>query len=88
MAGGDPAPEYLLDRFFRDLGRPYRLYEAENSAALSQAVADVGRLQNLPLRYLETLPRDNLASACYSLACLATLLLLVARLKEVDTWAA
>lgn len=88
IAGGDPAPEYLLDQFFRDLGRPYRLYEAENSAALSQAVADVGRLQNLPLRYLETLPRDNLASACYALACLSTLLLLVARLKEIDTWAA
>lgn len=83
--GGAP-PEHLLHTFFSDLGVPYHLYEAESPDALQQAIADVGKLENRPLRYLEAQPREALSPACYAFAAVGTLLLLGARLAEVRTW--
>lgn len=83
---GDVAPEYFLDQFFRDLGTPYRLYEADNPQALEAAIGDVSSLQNLPLRYLEPQPRRELAPWFDSLALVAALALLAARWLERTRW--
>lgn len=83
--GGRP-PEYLLHEYFSTLGVPYHLYEAESSDALAQAIEDVSKLQNLPLRYLEPQPRTELAPACWWIALLGGMLLLGARLLEVTIW--
>lgn len=84
--GFDPAPEYFLNEYFRDLGVSYRLYEADTPDALARAIADVSRLQNQPLRYFETPPREDLAGLCLAIALAGSLLLLLARSLEVSAW--
>ena len=85
-AGFDPAPEYFLNEYFRDLGVPYRLYEADTPDALARAIADVARLQNQPLRYRETPPRQDLGGLFIGIAFACSLLLLAARTFEVPAW--
>jgi mxaC protein len=93
MRGQDPAPadadavpEYFLHRFFESLQLPYRAYEADNPEALQEAIADVNRLENLPITYLDTLPRRELSSPVYAAALVAVLLLLAANLAEIRRW--
>ena len=83
---GDVAPEFFLNKFFQDLGTPYRLYEADNPQALEAAITDVSSLQNLPLRYLEPQPRRELAPWFDALALLGALTLLAARGLERRRW--
>jgi mxaC protein len=64
-------PERHLHLFFQSLGIPYRAYEAETPESLQHAMADIGRLENLPMRYTETYPRRELRGACFALAALA-----------------
>lgn len=85
-AGPDLAPEYHLDLFFRDLGVPYRLYEADNPRSLEKAIDDVSRLQNMPLRYIEQQPRRDLYALAYWLATACALALLAARVLELRRW--
>lgn len=84
--GADVAPEYHLDSYFRDLGVPYRLYEAESPQALAQAIADVAALHNLPLRRSEQPERQSLSPWLDALAFMALLLLAWMRSLELDAW--
>jgi mxaC protein len=86
-ANADTVPEYLLHRFFASMGTPYRAYEASNTDALQQAIEAVSRLENLPITYLDTLPRRDLAPLCFGAALAAVLLLLAASLLEIRRWA-
>ena len=83
----DTVPEYLLHRFFESMGTPYRAYEASNSDALQQAIEAVDRLENLPITYLDSVPRRDLAPLCFGAALAAVLLLLGASLMEIRKWA-
>jgi mxaC protein len=93
MAAGDSAaaaesvPEMLLHQFFQSLETPYRAYEAADSQALQRAIADVSRLEKLPIIYHDLVPRRELAPYAHALALLAVLLLLAARLTEIRRWA-
>lgn len=82
----DVVPEHFLHKFFQSMGTPYRAYEAENPEALEQAIGDVNRLENLPIRYRDVLPRHDLAGACYAVALLCALGLLGARFLELRQW--
>jgi mxaC protein len=75
-------PERYLHAFFSDLGIPYRVFEAENADAVREAIAEIGRLEASPIRYEERIPRRDLARACYAMAGLALLVLLLAKLAE------
>ncbi|SMF96629.1 mxaC protein [Methylomagnum ishizawai] len=77
-------PERHLHLFFESLGIPYRAYEAENPEALGRAMADIDRLENLPLRYTETHPRQPLDVYAYALAVVALAGLAVAKCSEVE----
>ncbi len=79
----DAVPEYFLHRFFESLQVPYRAYEADNPEALEKAIADLNRLENLPISYLDTLPRRDLAAWAYAAALAAVLLLLAAQWAEI-----
>lgn len=81
-------PEYLLHEYFQSLGVPYRAFEAENPEALQHAIAEVERLENLPLHYLEKLPRQDVSSYCYGAALVFLALLLGAKFLEVRSWPA
>jgi mxaC protein len=79
----ESVPEMLLNRFFESLETPYRVYEASDTEALRQAIADVNRLENLPMRYQELVPRRDLEPWCHALALACVLLLLAAQRMEM-----
>jgi mxaC protein len=79
----ESVPEMLLNRFFESLETPYRVYEAGNTEALRQAIADVNRLENLPMRYQELVPRRDLEPGCHALALACVLVLLLAKGLEL-----
>jgi mxaC protein len=83
----DTVPEHRLHRFFESLGTPYRAYEADNDKALQKAIDDVNRLENLPITYLDTVPRRELAPYGHAVALLCVLVLLAAQMLEIRRWA-
>jgi len=86
-AAAESVPELMLDRFLRSLETPYRAYEADNPEALQAAIADVNRLENLPITYLDLVPQRDLAPWCHATALACVLLLLGANLAEIRRWA-
>jgi mxaC protein len=76
-----------VHRFFKSLPTPYHAYEAESPDAVARAVAEVDRQQNLPLDFTERVPREDWSGACYLLAALACLGLLVHRAWQIRSWA-
>lgn len=80
------APEQLVHKFFADTGVPYRAYSAENPNALREAIAEVDKLQNLPIRYQDVVPRRDLSARCFGVALALVLALLAAKLAEVQRW--
>jgi mxaC protein len=79
----ETVPEYFLHQYFKSIGIPYRAYEAENPADLKRAIADVDRLESLPIATTDTLPRRDLSQHCFAVALACLVLLLGARLLEV-----
>ncbi|HSE11091.1 MAG TPA: vWA domain-containing protein [Rudaea sp.] len=77
-----------MHEFFESLGSPYQMFEVTSAEGLERAVAEVGRLTNLPTRYEEHLPRKDLAAPLFGLALLCIVALIGARLLEVQTWQA
>jgi mxaC protein len=85
-AAAESVPELMLHRFFESLQTPYRAYEAADSEALKQAIADVNRLENLPITTHELVPRRELTPSVSALALLGVLLLLGASWLEIRQW--
>lgn len=73
------APEMALHRFFQTLQTPYRVYQAEDPESLSRAVADVERQQNLPLDFLEQIPRQDYSRIFLAVAAFSCAMLLLYR---------
>ncbi|HSV59066.1 MAG TPA: vWA domain-containing protein [Variovorax sp.] len=83
----DTVPEYALHRFFETLETSYRAYEASDPEALKQAIDAVDRLEKLPITYLDTMPRRDLAAHMFAVAFGCVALLLAASLAEIRRWA-
>jgi mxaC protein len=83
----ESVPELMLNRFFESLETPYRAYEAGNGEALQQAIADVNRLENLPIAYFDLVPQRDLAPWCHGVALVCVLLLLAANVAGLRRWA-
>ncbi len=79
-------PEYFLNEYFESLEIPYRAFEAENPNAMEKAIAEVERLENLPLPYREKLPREDWSGGFFGAALGLLALLMAARTLEVKTW--
>ncbi len=62
------APQQAWHRFFADSEIPYRVYTAEDPQGLQAAIADISRLQNLPILYQDVVPRQDLAKYFYRAA--------------------
>lgn len=77
------APERHLDLFFKSLGVPYRAFEVESAEATEEALRQIDRLERHPLHYLEKLPRTDLSASVFTLALVATALLVAAKLAEI-----
>jgi len=78
--------EVAMHRFFRSLSTPYHAYQASEPKELEQAVADVGRQQNLPLDYLERVPRQDYDRLCFAAGALACLGLLAFSVVQLRSW--
>ena len=85
-AHADTVPELFLDRFFKRMGAPYRAFEADDPQALERAVAEVNRLENLPITITETIARRDWAGFAYAAALAGVLALLAARALELKSW--
>ena len=80
------APEQQVHAFFSGMGLPYRAFSAENPSALKDAIAEVDKLQDLPIRYQDIMPRTDLSGWCFGAALAGMLAVLAARVAEVRTW--
>jgi len=78
--------EVALHRFFSSLTTPYHAYQAAEPKDLERAVADVGRQQNLPLDYLERVPRKDYDRLCFALGALASFGLLLFSAVQLRSW--
>lgn len=78
--------EVALHRFFQGMGTPYHPYQVSEPKDLVQAVAEVGRQQNLPLDYLEQVPRRSYERVCFALGALACLVLLGFSALQLRSW--
>lgn len=88
-AGGgrdDIAPARVLHEYFQSLETPYRVFDAEDPNALAAAIAEVNELQSLPIRYLDVIPRKNIADWCYVAAMGLIAVLLLAERLEIRRW--
>ena len=79
-------PERALHEFFSGMGSAYRAYTAESPEDLERAIADVNRLQNLPVRYRETIGRRDLSGLCLAVALGGLGILVTAKLMERSAW--
>ena len=79
-------PEYFLNEYFKTLDAPYRAFEAENPDAMEKAIAEIERLENMPLDYQEKLPRQDVSSGFFILAAGLLSLLISARFMEITEW--
>jgi len=86
VSAEDVAPEQLVHKFFSEMETPYRAFAAENPEALQNAIAEVDKLQNLPIRYTDIIPKRDLSDVCYGIALVLTLLIAAAKLIEVQQW--
>jgi mxaC protein len=71
-------PELYLHRFFSSLNISYQAYEAENPDAMQKAINDINGLEQMPLHYLQAIPKQDLSGLCYRwltvlIACLLAL---------------
>jgi mxaC protein len=73
-----------LHAFFRSLGIPYRGFEASDPGAIAAATEAIGRLENQPVTYHETVPRVGYEGLCYASAAVFLLIVLLSRLAERD----
>ena len=80
------APAQIVHKFFSEMGLPYRAYSAEDPEALREAITEVSKLQNLPIRYSDIVPKRDLSNRCYGVALVLSLLMLMAKILEIRVW--
>jgi mxaC protein len=83
---GDSIAEVALHHFFQSLGTPYHAYQAAEPKDLTQAIADVGRQQNLPLDYAEQVPRQDYDRWCFAVGALMCAVLLAFSAVQMRSW--
>lgn len=78
----ETTPARTLHAFFQTLRTPYRLFNAEDPDALATAVAEVNRLQSLPIRSFDVVPRKHVSAMFFAFG--VTLLLCLVALESVE----
>ena len=66
--------------------KPDRAYQAEEPKDLARAVADVERQQNLPLDFLEQIPREDYSRIFLAVAAFSCAVLLMYRSMLLRSW--
>jgi len=82
----DMAPARVLHEYFETLETPYRAFDAEDPNALAAAIAEVNDLQSLPIRYVDVVPKKNIATWFYVAGMALIAMLLLAECTEIKRW--
>jgi mxaC protein len=82
----ETAPARTLHAFFNTLETPYRLFDAEDPSALATAISEVNRLQSLPIRTFDLMPRKHVAGVFYALGLVLLSVLVVLEFLEKKRW--
>lgn len=79
--------EVALHVFFQGLDVPYRVFQADDPESMAAAVAEIDKQQNLPLSYLERVPRIDYSKHALAMAAIGTLLLAGMSIFRLERWA-
>jgi len=79
-------PELALHRFFQSLPTPYNAYQADHPDDLARAVRDLERQLNMPLEFLEAVPRRDFSRVFVVIAALACAAALAYRALALRSW--
>jgi len=82
----DTSAEAALHRYFQTLATPYRLYQADDAAAMAAAMSEINKQENLVTSFEERLPRQDRSVLCFAAALALCLALLLLRLAQVRNW--
>lgn len=82
----DIAPARVLHEYFMTLETPYRAFDAEDPSALAAAIAEVNELQSLPIRYIDIIPKKDIANWFYAAGATLVSVLLIIELLEIRRW--
>lgn len=82
----DIAPARVLHEFFESLETPYRAFDAEDPNALAAAIAEVNELQSLPIRYVDIVPRQEVANWFFAAGMVLIAILLAVDRTEIRRW--
>lgn len=82
----EAVPEYFLHKFFQSMGNSYQAFEAEDPQAMERAIAEIDRLENLPIRFTEIVAKQDLSQRFYGAALSACLLLLAFAAVQLKEW--
>ena len=78
--------EIALHVFFQQLDTSYRVFEANDPESMKASVQEIDKQENLPLRYLEPVPRVDFSHWFYAVAllgCLAVAALSTLRIQTL-----
>jgi len=79
-------PSQLVHNVFSRTGLPYRALPAEDPTALQQAIAEVDKLQKLPIKYQDIIPRRDLSKWFFGFAACLASVLFIAKISEIQQW--
>ena len=82
----DIAPARVLHEYFETLETPYRVFDAEDPNALAAAIAEVNELQSLPIRYMDVVPRKDIANWFFVAGMVLVAVLLLVERTETRRW--
>jgi len=82
----ETAPARVLHEFFETLETPYRVFDAEDPNALAAAIAEVNELQSLPIRYIDVVPKKQVANWCFIAAMILLAALMMVERMEIRKW--
>jgi len=78
--------EVALHLFFQGLDVPYRVFQADDPDSMSAAVAEIDKQQNLPLTYLQQVPRVDFRNHALVFAALCSIVLALLSLFQLERW--
>ncbi len=84
--GAGAVPEFFLNKYFKSLGVPYKVYEASDSKQLNSALKEIDKLQKMPTRFIETIPPKSLSYNAFLLALFFLTPFVFVAFFEVSEW--
>lgn len=80
-------PEFFIHQFFQSLGVPYRAFQAGNPDTVKQAIEQIEQLENMPILFLEKIPKQDLSIYCYMIALTCLVVMFLLKILETRKWA-